>query len=199
MCVCVCVCVYTCSLQVDWFDRSSCHRSICFFYICLDFGKQCASKWNWIKETASVSVIEFHRKAGRRRAEHYNMHEWVEINVGNTWERLWYDQPVRWGHQEDAISSPLPISLHCLIMSSSIVCILLISCGSFCKCLLSKSAHLPAYLCPSEHVRNAPHVSACHCYFMLCYMDICIAPLAEIYSEALSAWQAGEKKRLQTT
>ena len=26
-------------------------------------------------------------------------------------------------------------------------------------------------------------------------MDICIAPLAEGYSEALSAWQAGEKKR----
>ena len=30
-------------------------------------------------------------------------------------------------------------------------------------------------------------------------MDICIAPLTEGYSEALSAWQAGEKKSLQTT
>ena len=29
---------------------------------------------------------------------------------------------------------------------------------------------------------------------MLCYMDICIAPLADGYSEALSAWLAGEKK-----
>ena|SRR6218665_3944962 len=34
---------------------------------------------------------------------------------------------------------------------------------------------------------------------MLCNMDICIAPLAEGYSEALSARQAGEKKSLQTT
>ena len=34
---------------------------------------------------------------------------------------------------------------------------------------------------------------------MLCYMDICIVPLAEGYSEALSALQAGEKKSLQTT
>jgi len=30
-------------------------------------------------------------------------------------------------------------------------------------------------------------------------MDICIAPLAEGYSETLSAWQVCEKKSLQTT
>jgi len=29
---------------------------------------------------------------------------------------------------------------------------------------------------------------------MLCYLAICIAPLAEGYSEVLSALQAGEKK-----
>jgi len=33
---------------------------------------------------------------------------------------------------------------------------------------------------------------------MLCHMGICIAPLAEGFSEALSAWQAGETKSLQT-
>jgi len=30
------------------------------------------------------------------------------------------------------------------------------------------------------------------CNVMLCYMVICIAPLTGGYSEALSAWQAGE-------
>ena len=34
--------------------------------------------------------------------------------------------------------------------------------------------------------------------YMLCYMAICKAPLAESYSEALSARQAGENKSLQT-
>jgi len=34
---------------------------------------------------------------------------------------------------------------------------------------------------------------------MLGYMAICKAPLTEGYSEALSAWQAGENKSLQTT
>ena len=33
------------------------------------------------------------------------------------------------------------------------------------------------------------------CYIMLCYMVICKAPLTGGYSEALSAWQAGENKR----
>ena len=33
-----------------------------------------------------------------------------------------------------------------------------------------------------------------HLYVMLCYLAICIAPLAEGYSEVLSALQAGEKK-----
>jgi len=36
-----------------------------------------------------------------------------------------------------------------------------------------------------------------HPFIVLCYMDICIAPLTEGYSEALSASQAGEKKSLQ--
>jgi len=50
------------------------------------------------------------------------------------------------------------------------------------------------------------HAEKCDCCFreaynqycgsMLCYMDICIAPLTEGYSEVLSAWQAGEKKSL---
>ena len=35
-----------------------------------------------------------------------------------------------------------------------------------------------------------------HCYVI---MVICIAPLTGGYSEALSAWQAGEKKSLHTT
>jgi len=36
--------------------------------------------------------------------------------------------------------------------------------------------------------------------YMVCYVIyvvICIAPLTEGYSEALSAWQTGEKKSLQ--
>src|SRR6218665_3091221 len=37
------------------------------------------------------------------------------------------------------------------------------------------------------------------CYVMLCYMIICIAPLTGIYSEALSACEAGEKIGLQIT
>jgi len=35
-------------------------------------------------------------------------------------------------------------------------------------------------------------------HFLLCYRVICIAPLRWGYSEALSAWQAGERKSLQT-
>jgi len=36
----------------------------------------------------------------------------------------------------------------------------------------------------------------CYVYAMLCCMFICIAPLTGGYSEVLSAWQAGAKRRV---